>query len=156
MSNLSATICFNKSQLIVIKILSVILFPFFSSNAYAVPKFKAVEGTFPYFTNGIMAAKAICMEEVGEIKKGKALWTFENKMIENDPIAKQYYYEYIKPDKEGYEEFVLYALDQVAMVYKNLSTEEKENYRKAIKGLSIEKRMKYLPENNCEKLLTKY
>ena len=45
-------------------------------------------------------------------------------------VSLDYYFKYIKAEKESYDEFVLYALDQVSMVYKNLSSEEKEKYNK--------------------------
>ena len=134
-----------------IKFVFIILFigNLFSFSTNSAPKFMAIEGQFPWFTNGLLAAKAICMEEVGEIKQGKALWTFEKVLLKNKPIARDYYFKYIKADKESYNEFVLYALDQVSMVYKNLSSEEKEKYNK----LPWRKQKNYLPKNNCEKHL---
>lgn len=130
-------------------LISLLIGNLFSLSTNSAPKFMAVEGQFPWFTNGLLAAKAICMEEVGEIKQGKALWTFENVLLKNKPIARDYYFKYIKADKESYSEFVLYALDQVSMVYKNLSSEEKEKYNK----LPWRKKKNYLPKDNCEKHL---
>ena len=130
-------------------LISLLIGNLFSLSTNSAPKFMAVEGQFPWFTNGLLAAKAICMEEVGEIKQGKALWTFENVLLKNKPIARDYYFKYIKAEKESYDEFVLYALDQVSMVYKNLSSEEKEKYNK----LPWSKQKNYLPKSNCEKHL---
>ena len=140
------TITFKNIKFILMSLFIGNLFSFSTNSA---PKFMAVEGQFPWFTNGLLAAKAICMEEVGEIKQGKALWTFENVLLKNRPIARDYYFKYIKAEKESYDEFVLYVLDQVSMVYKNLSSEEKEKYDK----LSWREQKNYLPKNNCEKHL---
>ena len=140
------TITFKNIKFILI---SLLIGNLFSLSTNSAPKFMAVEGQFPWFTNGLLAAKAICMEEVGEIKQGKALWTFENVLLKNKPIARDYYFKYIKAEKESYDEFVLYALDQVSMVYKNLSSEEKEKYNK----LPWSKQKNYLPKSNCEKHL---
>ena len=144
----------NKFLPITFKNIKFVFISFFIGNLFSLstnsaPKFMAVEGQFPWFTNGLLAAKAICMEEVGEIKKGKALWTFENVLLKNKPIARDYYFKYIKAVNESYSEFVLYALDQVSMVYKNLSSEEKEKYNK----LPWSKQKNYLPKSNCEKHL---
>ena len=144
----------NKFLPITFKNIKFVFISFFIGNLFSLstnsaPKYMAVEGQFPWFTNGLLAAKAICMEEVGEIKQGKALWTFENVLLKNKPIARDYYFKYIKAEKESYDEFVLYALDQVSMVYKNLSSEEKEKYNK----LPWSKQKNYLPKSNCEKHL---
>ena len=140
------TITFKNIRFILI---SLFIGNLFSLSTNSAPKYMAVKGQFPWFTNGLLAAKAICMEEVGEIKQGKALWTFENVLLKNRPIARDYYFKYIKAEKESYDEFVLYVLDQVSMVYKNLSSEEKEKYNKL--PWSIQKN--YLPKSNCEKHL---
>jgi len=100
------------------------------------------QARFIYFVVTNLAAKSICMEKVTELPKNGALKHFEKVLLENDPQAKEYYFENIKNDKEKYDDFLDTVFRQVRDVkYTEAQLKDIKLFSKAYK------------EDNCEKIL---